>query len=636
MIYLLRNYVELAFLALKEESQIDYFLYRFEISKYELKNDLLVIKDLANEHGFAIENDDKRISIRIIDEDKFDRSYKSLFSFYYIYCFFFNDNNILIQLLISSELLNLDYFIVDDFAEKFGCSKSNLRIPLKNARDYIEKFGISIINKPYYGIHTVGNEFNIRKCLSRIYNKLIPEVINVEEDWKVLGKYEYDIIYYKFHEFCKYNDLKYSAEDNKVICYYLTIVKQRLKNNKVIEVIDVEHNILSLLKTNRNLERIAKDIYKYFEFEISDNEILALMVILLIHNTNKYDILEYVKQLYSNELYELKHLMFSRISEIYHLNLNANDIYGSVFEEALCSIILKKHTNELNEVTESILGNTPNVYSHPLCYVINKTLAGVLNDYYQTNIYFAATECLADIMNYYIENLDYHFKKKNILVSSRFNKYSPLLMKNRLLKELDPRYISSIDICEFSDMMYNYDYYTKKYDLVLSDVTARKTSNNVINFSEVDSSIVKLEAYLRLNRDMCNGLVHNNGKLIVFTKDFDNIHNAKEYCYNCEYYTIDEIKNSYMSHFILKDILLLLIPYDGNDCIIQIGNCDKSIIDNIRISNYLILKCNISEENARIINVILHEIIYDSVFFDNLRINPSRKTINDQINMIIK
>ena len=73
MVYLLRNYVEMSYLFMKNQCDIDYFYYRFELSKYEYKNDLIALKDMAESYGVKIEADEYKIKLFIIDRDKCEK-----------------------------------------------------------------------------------------------------------------------------------------------------------------------------------------------------------------------------------------------------------------------------------------------------------------------------------------------------------------------------------------------------------------------------------------------------------------------------------------------------------------------------------------------------------------------------------
>ena len=124
----------------------------------------------------------------------------------------------------------------------------------------------------------------------------------------------------------------------------------------------------------------------------------------------------------------------------------------------------------------------------------------------------AATESLADIFYYYIESLESQFKKYNIAIGSRLNNDSTKLFRDNLVKEIDSKYINSIETYDFIQLSDNIDNCLEDIDLIIVD-SKFKTEKKLIIVSDVKSSIVRLEAYLRYNRDMCKCL-GKNGKII--------------------------------------------------------------------------------------------------------------------------
>ena len=60
------------------------------------------------------------------------------------------------------------------------------------------------------------------------------------------------------------------------------------------------------------------------------------------------------------------------------------------------------------------------------------------------------------------------------------------------------------------------------------------------------------------------------------------------------------------------------------------------MINGNKANNYIILKCNINERNIRIVNTLLHEIVFDTMFAEAIRCNPGIEILNEQINMVMK
>jgi len=637
MFYLLRNYVEFVYLILRKECKADNFVYRFELSKYEYKNDVEILKEMAPNYGIEIIEDNNVIRVNITNKDLYDKMFTLLSSCYYTNRYIFNDNDILIQMLISSKLLNNVYLNIDEFAENIGFSRSNLRTPIKKTRAFLKNYNINTFGKPYYGLCSEGSEFDIRICLSDIYAKITPEILYVGDNNTYIDKFDYLSTHTSFAEFCVQNHLQFSEEDNKVVCYYLSVTKDRLFKGYVMNQFNAEKEMLEKLSENTRLQNIAKDILEYLQLDTNHYEKLALMVVLLNCNVDKQDAEYYVTTLYFEEKIELEKRILSKLKEVYHLHIH-DAIYLNALSEEINSIIIKKHTGKLVKIMERFLGRTPNVHSYPLCYFINETLKDTISDYYNLKINRAVTETLADIVYYYIENLEFSFKKYDIVVASCFDRYAPILFREKLKKDLDQKYIRKIDACEyFSDLLNHTDEFIKNYDLIITDTKLQNVEIG-ISFSDVNNSIVRLETYLRHHRDMCSCLSKGNDIKVIHQNIVINKKGMLEKAiFECGNFENDEIHRSIQHAYQLKGILSLLIPYDGDECILQFGNFSKPlIIDDQKIHSYHIFKGKLSENNIRIINVILHELILDPIFVEVLKENPNKNTLNEQINMIIK
>lgn len=636
MVYALRNYVELAYIILKNGCTCDTFVYRFELSKYEYKNDMNTLKEMAPRYGIKLIVDTVNIAYEIREQAVYDQMYKLLYSCYYTNRYIFNDNDILIQMLLSRKLLNSTYLNMEEYAETIGFSKSSLRIPVKKTRDFLNVYGIHTYGKPYYGLCAEGNEFDVRTCLSDIYVKLTPELFAMKDHAADEEQFDYLYVYTAFVRYCTDYKLQLSAEDNKEICYYLSVTRERLLKGHAITELKIEQLMLERLSENGDLKAIAKEIFSYIQLEPDEIEILAFMVVLLTSNIDRQYTKYYVNTLYIEEKKEISSRILTRLKEVYHLNIQ-DQLYVRAMEEELDSIIIKKHTGKLVKVTERFLGRTPNVNSFPLCYFINETLKDTIEGYYHLEINRAVTETLADIVYYYIENLDFTFQKYDIIVASRFDRYAPLLLKEKLKKELDPKYIRNIDICNhFADILNHTEEFVEHYDLIITDARVLHMKNG-ISFSDVNNSIVRLETYLRLHRDMCSCINEGNIKVI-----YQNIHMSKskkleDAIFACSDFDLEEIRKSIRHAYTLKGILSLLIPCDGEECSLQFGDFSSPLlINNQKVNSYHIFKGKLSESNIRIINVILHELVLDPIFIEALKSTPDKSTVNEQINMIIK
>lgn len=633
MLYLQRNYVELSNLFIKKKINIDYFLYRFELSKYEFKADINRLKEMSKKYGIDINVEKNDISIDIIDNDTYDKYYFSFFSFYHMNRYDFNDNDMLISLIISAELLNNEYFLIDEFSEKIGYSKSNLRRAIKMSRNFIHSHSIETLIKPYYGMYAKGNEFYIRKCLCSTYMKLVPEIIFI--DISLAEQLSYNECYDVISKYLNDERLNIYSDDKKSIIYYLAVTKCRIKNGNIIDNIPNNDSIIHALKTNQYLIDLATNMFNLLGIPLIEKEIHAMTIILLDHNFSISDSKRYINELFKEEFELLKSEIYRVLNKLYGLNIDSK-IYRDGIDQELISIIIKKHTGNLDKIINKASGNTPNVYSFPLVYFINNSLCKTIRIFYtMENISSAITENIADIVYYYIDSLPFSFKKYKLAIISRYNEYTPKLIKDKILKDIDNNYFDKVDIFNDPLVRWNDKKSIDNYDLILSDVNI-KNDNKTILHSEINSSTLKLENYLRLHRNMCDCLSKNGLEVIVRNLK---VKNEKEFIMSLanERYSYNELIKGIKFGYILKDNFIMYIPSKSDDSVLQIGKLSQEIIlKDDKISNYQIYKGNINEKNAKILNIIFHEFAIDPIFLEQLNDKPSIETINEIINMIIK
>ena len=242
---------------------------------------------------------------------------------------------------------------------------------------------------------------------------------------------------------------------------------------------------------------------------------------------------------------------------------------------------------------------------------------------------------LKDIIYCYIESLMVQFDKYNIAVTSRFNQDTAVLLKNNLMMNIDKSYTNSMEVFNFVQLLNGNNKIIDNIDLIISDVKI-KVNKKVLVYTEVNNSMVKLESFLRFNRNICKCL---GVKTCIISKNLikDNNISFEEILANNSDFSYEEIHEKIKSSYIYKGVVLVFFPTNENEFLMQLGGLSESVLVNQhKVYNYVLIKGRIDETNARIVNVMLHELIYDPIFMETVITNPSLKTLNDHINMLVK
>lgn len=611
-------------------------MHRFELSKYEFKNDLTRLKEMSDNYGVYIDHDDYMVYLTIANKNLYDKYYPLFFSFYYLNRFIFNDNDVMLSLIISSMILMDDVFSVDKFSEMIGYSKSALRRPIKMARELLDSHGIGTQNKPYYGLCAKGNEFYIRKCLSSIYIKLVPDLFCEDKTNQNIIP-SINIRYYDkiVSEYLNKKGIIAHSNDRKSVAHYLAVTKARIVNNKFIEEIPIANKLIESVKNNGELLTLAIELLNLIDVELDEKELNALMLILLNHNFSIQSSREYVNTFYAKEFYELRENIYYNFYNHYGLTINSSN-YTNAIDEEIVLLIIKQHTGDIDKIVHRALGETPNVYAFPLIYFINNSVCRIVKEYYKNEkISPAVTENISDIIYYYIDALPYSHKAYSIGIMSRYSSHTPKMIRDKLLKDIDSSYLEKVDIINEIGA-YDINQYKENYDLILTDISVNNL-DRVLLYSDFNSSTLKLENYLRLHRNLCACLGEEKFDVVAKNINAKNEDELVENLAKNSPFSEKDIKKGIIYSYILKENLVIYLPLKDEGSMLLIGDLSQTItINNRKVSKYIVFKGKITADNAKILNTILNELVIDPMFMEQLKISPSVETINDMINMIIK
>ncbi len=635
MLYSLRNYVELAYLALRREKTTDQFRYRFELSKYEFKNDLKKIKEMAKYCGMKIKVVNDNIFAEIIDNQLYQKKYKELFSFYYNNRYDFNDNDLIIQYYLIYRFLNDKCVIIDQVANDFGYSKSALRTPVKKARDFMSGFGIDTINRPYYGLCVEGNELDIRHCLLSIYNKLIIDIFTEYGKINQKEMINYSSNYKKFIIFCKENSLYFDSEENKRIVLYISVTEFRMKNNEIITKLTLEEEIYQTIIENNEIKRIALNIFDLFSLIENENEIVALMTVLLTSGVNRNLVEILIDKYYKNEKEELYEKILEMLNRRFKIVIEDKNILEKI-DEIVSTIVIKYHCNELSKNKNRLTGRSANVYSYAICFFINESIKEVISKFYSLKINSTVVEKITDVIFYYIDSLKYEYKKSRIAISIRGSTFVEDLLRKKIINEVNPKYIECIDIVNNIDLLNNEEKYNEIYDLLITDTNLKNVSKT-LTVSDMNNSSILLENWLRMNRDICAGIC--KGKFEVKFSDIKitNEKDVEECLRDYTELTEKEIKHGLRNCYLWKDIVFIMLRSIDENVIFYLGQFSKPVdIKGRKMGRFIILKGNINEDNIKVLNVLVHELSYDMKLFNQLKKQPEKQVVNNHLNSIMR
>lgn len=151
---------------------------RFSVSTRTIRTDIAALNDILANYGAQIQYT-KNLGYQLVVSDpvcyatlpivpstkQLPRTSKERFS------------ALLIAFLTQPHAVKLD-----DIADKWFLSRSTLQNDILEIKQYLDKYNLSLENRPYYGLRLVGDESSIRACLTDIIwqRHLAQDLITVE------------------------------------------------------------------------------------------------------------------------------------------------------------------------------------------------------------------------------------------------------------------------------------------------------------------------------------------------------------------------------------------------------------------------------------------------------------------------
>ncbi len=253
----------------------------FEMNRNTFKNNLQSMHDIFEENGFCIEGKTgKGNGYRIIisDWDKYHTYYQNLLKGHTARDADFNYQRDRVNYIIHSFLaLNEnEYILMDELAEDMGISRSLLSKDMTQVKSLLSKYHLQIESKSWYGSFLKGSEFDIRACLTEIYQ----DNMQISETGEVFIKatdHRKKISLSKIHEIIIHCASEANYELSDVVVQNLSVHLY----TSVLRILD-EHEIIIDEQTKESLKleseyplalQIMTRISKTFDLKVSEDEI---------------------------------------------------------------------------------------------------------------------------------------------------------------------------------------------------------------------------------------------------------------------------------------------------------------------------------------------------------------------------
>lgn len=341
----------------------------------------------------------------------------------------------ILQLLLTND----DWVKVEELCERLYVSQSSLSLNLKDVRNYLEEYNITLLSKPGYGLKIQGNEFDIRLCLANLNfvdRKENPRAF-LEDKQKVLR----DIRSILFQIFQKHNyHMADFSFENLVIHIFVALF--RAKEGCEAELSDDQMNKIKHEEEYGMACEIVKELEEAFHLQLAEDETGYVCIHLAAKKIVSYQE-EAQNVVISQEINDIVVHMLKAVKEAYQI-----DFLDDLELRMMLSLHLVPFDVRMDYdlvLHNPLLEDIKTQY--PLAYSLAVAASDVLKDHYNKCIKEDEIGYFALHFNLALERKNKQMEKKNILVVCGTGRGTAKLLLYRF-KDKFGKYIENITTCD--------------------------------------------------------------------------------------------------------------------------------------------------------------------------------------------
>lgn len=440
--------------------------------------------------------------------------------------------NYLIRRLISAR----DYLKIETLAEEMGLCRSALSSEIKETRNILKSYRISVKEKPNYGIRIEASEYDLRLCLVDYYeyffHKFEPDFV-VKEFLEIFRfeNEERQTIRSTFLDIIRKYNLSLPDLCSQKIAIHLMLMRNRMRQGNILEITPTRIRYIQKFSEYQVAEAITDELAKFPTFSFTVDETAFLSILLLsgvdlyhkpVSKENYYNFYEQSRAI-STQL--LNHL-----ENNFHISFNdalLETDFISTFIPLLAKVTF--HVSNIQDTPANFGYRGRSIVQSPLsmelAYLTSQYLKSTLN--YEMDAY--------DIINfayaYYnsMVRIQFEYKKRRIILISENSKLAGDSMRTKILRRYGA-FIEKIDIFELYELrgieLSDYDWIISVLPLSVFDVdipilqvnyflserNMNRIYNEIImtgyNFQELMPRIQKADTYENLQVDCMEEMLH--------------------------------------------------------------------------------------------------------------------------------
>lgn len=263
--------------------------------------------------------------------------------------------------ILKSIIMAEDFIATEQLANELFVSKSTVDNDLKQVEKLLEKYDLTLYKKQNYGIKLIGNEMNIRFCLSESLANMRNEQAQLENE--IISDVNIEVIKTITKEHIDELPFRMAELPLNNLVMHIAIAIQRIKKGKNIEIGTIKLDQIETQVEYEVANGMVESIEEEFSIKIPAGEVAYIAIHLLgakhFEDKNLHEV-EFV-ELVGESHYQLVVDILSEINRVYRIDLREDRelIYGLVLHLRSAINRLKYRMNLRNPMLKEIKDHYP-------------------------------------------------------------------------------------------------------------------------------------------------------------------------------------------------------------------------------------------------------------------------------------
>lgn len=228
-----------------------------------------------------------------------------------------------VKYLMEKLLMTSDYIKIDDLAEQLFISRSTLQHDLKYIRAILKEYKLALEHKPYHGIKIIGDETQIRYCISEyLFNQQSVLKDNMADWLGILPEEELEMIKNSVLFNLRKHHIIISDISLQNLITHIAIACKRIRESHSVQMIHPHFQEIETSKVFLVAQEIANAIQEKLYISFTEHEIAYLAIHLQgtkitdssIHHTEVISVID-------DEIQEMVKEMLKRIDAEFGFHL---------------------------------------------------------------------------------------------------------------------------------------------------------------------------------------------------------------------------------------------------------------------------------------------------------------------------